>query len=203
MIRYFLFLLVAYSKLSAGAEPNTPPPAGGAQQQTQQPQNSQTGQQPTQKPEEAPSKKPLPVKFDPLNESAPEEILVFQELSKRSEELRGREEAFKVKTLNLKAAETALEEKLKNFDTLKQELVKLLDTLKEKDEKQFKDLVTIFSSMKPKQAASILNQMDFPTLKEIIKRMAQKKAAVILASMDTRKARELTHKLANDGQKIG
>ena len=58
--------------------------------------------------------------------------------------------------------------------------------------KQYLNLVKIYTSMKPKQAATILNTIDMSVLKEIVKRMSQKKAAPILAAMDTKKAKELT-----------
>ena len=57
--------------------------------------------------------------------------------------------------------------------------------------------------MKPKQAASILNQMDMAILKEIVKRMTKKKAALIMAAMDAKKAKDLTQHLAKESQNIG
>ena len=71
-----------------------------------------------------------------------------------------REEALKQQALLLKAAESSMNEKLKHFDLLKQDLLKMLDKLKEKDEKQLEDLVKVYSVMKPKLAANILNLMD-------------------------------------------
>ena len=142
------------------------------------------------------------IKFDPLNESAPEEILLFQELAKRSQEINAREDALKKQTLLLKAAEYSMNEKLKHFDLLKQDLLKMLDKLKEKDEKQFEDLVKIYGDMKPKRAASILNLMDMPFLKEIVKRMGKKKAALILAAMDAKKAKEVSQMLIKESQNI-
>ncbi len=142
------------------------------------------------------------IKFDPLNESAPEEIILFQELAKRSKEITAREETLKQQTLLLKAAESSMNEKLKHFDLLKQDLLKMLDRLKEKDEKQFDDLVKVYSVMKPKMAANILNLMDMSILKEIVKRMGKKKAALILAAMDARKVKDLCQMLAKEGQNI-
>lgn len=146
--------------------------------------------------------KEAPIKFDPLNESAPEEIQLFQELAKRSQEINAKEETLKQQTLLLKAAESSMNEKLKHFDLLKQDLLKMLDKLKEKDERQFEDLVKVYGSMKPKLAANILNLMDMPILKEIIKRMGKKKAALILAAMDSKKAKDLSQMLAKESQSI-
>jgi flagellar motility protein MotE (MotC chaperone) len=143
-----------------------------------------------------------PIKFDPLNESSEGEIVLLQELAHRSQEISAREENLKQQTLTLKAAEASMGEKLKHFDLLKQDLLKMLDKLKDKEEKQVEDLVKIYTNMKPKQAAGILNQMDMVTLKEIVKRMAKKKAALIMAAMDTKKAKDLTQTLAKESQNI-
>ena len=143
-----------------------------------------------------------PIKFDPLNESSEEEIVLFQELAKRSQEISAREENLKQQSLILKAAKASMGEKLKHFDLLKQDLLKTLNKLKENEEKQVEDLVKIYAAMKPKQAASILNQMDMTILKEIVKRMAKKKAALIMAAMDTKKAKDLSQTLAKESQNI-
>ena len=164
-----------------------------------------SGEKPTLEASKQESTKPpkeAKITFDPLNESAPEEIVLFQELAKRSKEINAREEALKQQSLLLKAAESSMNEKLKHFDLLKQDLLKMLDKLKEKDEKQLEDLVKVYSLMKPKLAAHILNLMDMPILKEIVKRMGKKKAALILAAMDARKVKDLCQNLAKESQNI-
>ncbi len=142
------------------------------------------------------------IKFDPLEESSAEEILLFQDLAKRSQEIKAKEEALKKETLLLKAAEVSLNEKLKHFDLLKQDLLKMLETLKEKDNKQLNDLVKIYTTMKPKLAANVWNLMEIPTLKELIKRMEKRKAALILAAMEKEKVKVLSEILAKECQSI-
>jgi len=146
--------------------------------------------------------KDTPFKFDSLEESSPEEVLLFQDLAKRSQEIKAKEEALEKQTLLLKAAEISLGEKLKHFDLLKQDLLKMLDTLKEKDDKQMNDLVKIYVSMKPKSAANILNLMEMPTLKELVKRMDKRKAALILAAMESEKVKKLSEILARECQNL-
>ena len=89
-----------------------------------------------------------------------------------------------------------------DIQEIKQLLLKMLDKLKEKDEKQLEDLVKVYSVMKPKLAANILNLMDMPILKEIVKRMGKKKAALILAAMDAKKVKDLCQTLAKESQSI-
>lgn len=150
----------------------------------------------------AESKTESVIKFDPLEESSAEEILLFQDLAKRSQEIKVKEENLKKQTLLMKAAEVSLNEKLKHFDLLKQDLLKMLETLKEKDNKQLNDLVKIYTSMKPKLAANVLNLMEMQTLKEIVKRMDKRKAALILAAMESEKVKILSEVLAKEGQGI-
>lgn len=141
------------------------------------------------------------VKFDPM-ETSEEEIMLFQDLAKRARELNAKEEQLKTRSLSVKAAEVALNEKLKHFDLLKQDLLKMLEKLKEKDDKQMADLVKIYTSMKPKMAAGVLNIMEMATLKEIVKRMEKRKAALILAAMEKEKVKLLSEILAKERQNI-
>ncbi len=177
----------------AASPPKAEPPIKEASKQTEKPLKETTKDEKV---------KEGSIKFDPLNDSAEEEILLFQELAKRSQEISTREENLKQQTLTLKAAEASMGEKLKHFDLLKQDLLKMLDKLKEREDKQVDDLVKIYTNMKPKQAANILNQMDMITLKEIVRRMVKKKAALIMAAMDTKKAKDLTQTLAKESQNI-
>mgnify|MGYP000119544283 FL=1 len=50
--------------------------------------------------------------------------------------------------------------------------------------------------MKPKDAASIFNEMDMDITLDIIDQMAEKKASPIIAAMDTKNARKITEELA-------
>lgn len=140
--------------------------------------------------------------FDPLD-SSEEEVLLFQDLAKRSQELKEREDKLNKRSLLVKAAEVSLDEKLKHFDLLKQDLMKILEKMKEKDDKQMADLVKIYVSMKPKLAANVLNLMEMPTLKEIVKRMDKRKAALILAAMEAEKVKALSEILAKECQGLG
>lgn len=192
--KVLLFIFTLFCSTSYAATATTTPKVETAAKEI-----SKQTEQPVK---EVTKSKDGPIKFDPLNESSEEEIILFQELAKRSQEISAREENLKQQTLTLKAAEVSMGEKLKHFDLLKQDLLKMLDKLKEKEEKQVDDLVKIYAAMKPKQAASILNQMDMKILTEIVKRMTKKKAALIMAAMDARKAKDLTQHLAKESQNI-
>lgn len=142
------------------------------------------------------------VHFDPLQQSAEEDIYVFIDLAKRDQELSAREQALKKECLFLRAAETSLDEKLKQFNMLKTDLEKLLKRLDANESKQTADLVKMYEAMKPKQAAAIINKIDLALAIQIIKRMNKKKAAFILAALDSKRAKDVTQGLAKETQNI-
>lgn len=144
----------------------------------------------------------VPVRFDPLSQSAEEDIKVFIDLSKRDQDLRKREHSLKKEALLLRAAENSLDEKLKEFNLLKGDLDKLLKRLEEHENKQTSDLVKMYEAMKPKQAAGIFNRLELMLSIQLIKRMNRKKAALLLAAMDSQKAKDITQGLAKESQNI-
>jgi flagellar motility protein MotE (MotC chaperone) len=58
-------------------------------------------------------------------------------------------------------------------------------------------LVLLYQTMKPAEAANVLNGMDTPLVVDIFLLMRERNAAPILANMDPQKAREVTDALAN------
>ncbi|HEY7577382.1 MAG TPA: hypothetical protein VH855_07270, partial [Acetobacteraceae bacterium] len=90
-----------------------------------------------------------------------------------------------------------------------QALQKKLETLeaarKEREDASWQGLVKLYEAMKPRDAATIFNDLDMPVLLQVVDRMKEAKAAPVLAAMQPDKARDLTAKLAQmrtrrDGQ---
>ena len=54
----------------------------------------------------------------------------------------------------------------------------------------------LYETMKPRDAATIFNDLDMPVLLSVVDRMKDAKAAPVLAAMQPDKAREVTTKLA-------
>ena len=65
----------------------------------------------------------------------------------------------------------------------------------EEQEQQLTSLVTMYESMKPKDAARILGQLDMDVLLQVVRRMSERKMAPILAAMDPIAAQDLTVQL--------
>ena len=67
---------------------------------------------------------------------------------------------------------------------------------KEREDTSWQGLVKLYEAMKPRDAATIFNDLEMPVLLQVVDRMKEAKAAPVLAAMQPDKARDLTAKLA-------
>ncbi|MCP4936439.1 MAG: hypothetical protein GY927_20105 [bacterium] len=117
-------------------------------------------------------------------------------LSKRREQLDAREKELGLRLNLIKAAEKRIDQRidiLKELDTKIQRFAKVQE---EKKKTQFAMLVKMYSSMKPKGAALIFNELDKKVLLGIMKNMKPQAMSAILAAMAPVKARQITISLA-------
>ena len=67
---------------------------------------------------------------------------------------------------------------------------------RDRDEANWRGLVKLYESMKPRDAAAIFNDLDMPVLLQVVDRMKEIKAAPVLAAMQPDRAQQLTAELA-------
>ena len=67
---------------------------------------------------------------------------------------------------------------------------------KQREDAGWQGLVKVYETMKPKDAATIFNDLSMPVLLQVVDRMKDSKAALILAAMNPDKARDVTAELA-------
>jgi flagellar motility protein MotE (MotC chaperone) len=67
---------------------------------------------------------------------------------------------------------------------------------REREDTSWKGLVKVYEAMKPRDAATIFNDLETPVLLQVVDRMKEAKTAPVLAAMQPDKARDLTAKLA-------
>jgi flagellar motility protein MotE (MotC chaperone) len=79
---------------------------------------------------------------------------------------------------------------------LQHQLEGLQQARQQRDDASWQGLVKLYESMKPRDAATIFNDLEMPVLLGVVDRMKDRTAAPILAAMQPEKARELTIKLA-------
>ncbi|HEX3996096.1 MAG TPA: hypothetical protein VHX39_33410 [Acetobacteraceae bacterium] len=129
----------------------------------------------------------------PMSDS---ERSLLQDLRQRRQELDARAVALKTRESMLVAAEQKLSARLEQLQALQKKLEYLDAAQQQKEEAGWQGLVKLYEVMKPKDAATIFNDLSMPVLLQLMDRMKDAKAALVMAAMNTDKAREVTDQLA-------
>jgi len=124
------------------------------------------------------------------------ERTVLLELRQRSQALDARDAAVTAREATLAAAELRLNARVSELQALQQKLQDLEKARQEREDASWQGLVKLYESMKPRDAATIFNDLDMNVLLGVVDRMKDAKAATILAAMQPDKAREVTTRLA-------
>jgi hypothetical protein len=134
-------------------------------------------------------------------------VQVLETLSKRRETLNQREKELHFKSALLTASEERIDKKIDELKILQKGVATLLQAYRTQDDENIKSLAKIYESMKPREAARILSDLETPVLLKVITHMREMRSSAILANMATDKARDVTlalardHKLMDDTQK--
>lgn len=174
------------------------------------PQTPQTAA-PATIPAAATQAKPEPVPAPPsAQEAGPPPVSdaeksVLLELRQRRQELDARDATLGARESVLAAAEQKLSARVAELQALQGKLERLENARKEREDASWQGLVKLYQAMKPREAATIFNDLDMPVLLQVVDRMKEAKAAPVLAAMQPDKARDLTARLAQmrtkrDGQ---
>lgn len=125
------------------------------------------------------------------------EVRVLQSLSRRRDALDRRESEIGMRENLLSAAEKRIDQKIAKLKNIEDTIQASLKQYDEQEEAKMKSLVKIYESMKPKDAARILQKLDMAVLLELSERMREQKMAAILAQMNAEMAKTVTMELAN------
>ncbi len=124
------------------------------------------------------------------------ERALLQDLRSRKLEIDARDRATSEREAVLSAAEHKLSERVDQLAALQTRLEALDTERKRHDEANWAGLVHTYEAMKPRDAASIFNDLDLAVLLPVLDRMKEGKAALVLAAMQPERARLVTTKLA-------
>ncbi|HEY1932298.1 MAG TPA: hypothetical protein VGG99_09825 [Acetobacteraceae bacterium] len=124
------------------------------------------------------------------------ERTVLLELRQRRQELDRRELALNARESVLAAAEQKLSARVEELSALQKRLEALEAAREQREDAGWQGLVKLYQDMKPRDAATIFNDLDMPVLLAVLDRMKEAKAALIMAAMNPDKAREVTARLA-------
>jgi flagellar motility protein MotE (MotC chaperone) len=127
---------------------------------------------------------------------SPSELQMLQSLGVRRGQLDQREEGMDVQLQLIAAAEGKLDAKFKALDALKGDIKGLLGQADEQQQQEVNRLVSVFTAMKPKNAAAQMMTLDDSVRLPIASRMKERTLAAILAQMPPAEANKITSALA-------
>ncbi|MBF0274436.1 MAG: hypothetical protein HQK84_04300 [Nitrospinae bacterium] len=140
------------------------------------------------------------VKFYKEKEKGEVEVIknlkLLNELKERQKSLEEKEMELKNKESQIKTIESSIDTKLADMQTLKNQLEELITMRKDLGEKNIKQLVKVYESMKPAEAAIVIEKLEEDIAVQVLKRMLGKKAGKILDVMNPAKTVRLSGEIA-------
>lgn len=148
------------------------------------------------------SSTPTPPTLTPPDDSdvSPAEMEVLKQLSDRRTQLDKRAKDLDTREALIQVTEQRVDQKIKEMETLRQQLQSMVNQVSEAQAVQVENLVKIYETMKPEEAARIFETLDMPVLLGVIQRMKPARTAPIMAKMAPQKAKELTIALTKQDQ---
>ena len=191
-----------------GAAKNTAAPSGDADitgsVEKEKPKEEKKAEEP--KPA-APETKPEGVVYHPEDGQpavSASERAILERLQARRQELDARAREIDIRENLLKAAEKRIETKVEEMKATESRISAANEQKAEADSARLKGIVTMYESMKPKDAARVFDRLEMPVLIEIASQIAPRKMSDILGLMQPESAERLTVELArraNGGDK--
>lgn len=124
------------------------------------------------------------------------EIEVLRSLADRRVELDERAEQLDTREQMAAAAESRLDEQIAELKELETGVQALLTTMEQKRDERLEGLVSVYQSMKPKDAARIFETLSNDVLLEVSQRMKHAQLGAVMSAMSSKRAEELTRLLA-------
>jgi flagellar motility protein MotE (MotC chaperone) len=125
------------------------------------------------------------------------EVNVINAMGKRRKELDAREGQLFIQANMIAAAEKRVDAKIAQLKSLQAQITALLVQRDDAQKMQVASLVKTYSTMKPKDAARIFNNLPDEVLVPVAHDMKSDVLALVLANMNADNAKSLTVKLAN------
>ena len=139
---------------------------------------------------------PAPAAPAPPTPEALAERALLESLRARRLVIEQRGEDATQRELLLTAAERRLSERLDELRALQARLAVDVRARDEREEAGIRQLVRVYESMRPRDAAAILDDLDMPVLLQVLDRMREAKAAPVMAAMRPERARAATTELS-------
>jgi flagellar motility protein MotE (MotC chaperone) len=128
---------------------------------------------------------------------SPAERAILERLKERRLELEQRARELDTRENLIQAAEKRLEARVAELKDVEARINAAMNKRDEADQARFKSLVTMYESMKPKDAAKIFDRLDRKVLLEVAVLINPRKMSEILSQMSPEAAERLTVEIAN------
>jgi flagellar motility protein MotE (MotC chaperone) len=139
----------------------------------------------------------LPTKMPAVN---PETFRMLETIEKKNRELKRREEELRIEELRIKAIEAKVSKDLEKIEKVISESKQQLGIQDEKTKENVESLIKVYSSMKPQEAASLIEAINDDLALRIVAGMKSKIAGKVLSKLDVKVAKRISETLA--GKKI-
>lgn len=117
-------------------------------------------------------------------------------LQQKEFEIRKKEEQLKEKEDRLNKLEKEIEQKVKDLLALQKEFQSARNEKQETQTAKVRGLAKIFGTMKPKDAAKLMENLDDKLVMSIVSTLTPDEAAAVLALMDVKKAAKISEALS-------
>ena len=147
----------------------------------------------------APESKPegTPVKMDEAQpQVSASERAILERLQARRQEIEARQREIDIRESLLKSAEKRIEGKVEEMKAVESRISATQAEQKAAEAQRLKGLVTMYESMKPKDAARVFDRLEMSVLIEIASAIAPRKMSDILGLMSSEAAERLTVEMA-------
>jgi len=125
-----------------------------------------------------------------------ETFRMFETIKKKNQELKRREEELKIKELKLKEIEAKVSKNLEKIEKRISKSKQQLGIQEEKTKENVQALVKVYSSMKPGEAAKLIEAIDEDLALKIVSGMKSKIAGQVLSQLDVKVAKRISETLA-------
>jgi flagellar motility protein MotE (MotC chaperone) len=132
---------------------------------------------------------------------SPETFRMIETIESKNRELKKREEELRLKQIRLEALEAKVLKDLKKIEQSISASKEQMGIQDEKTKENVEALIKVYSSMKPEEAANLVEAIDEALALQIISGMKSKIAGQVLSNLDVKVAKRISESLAGKKEK--
>lgn len=140
----------------------------------------------------------LPDQVPPVS---PETFRMIEIIENKNRELKKKEEELRLKEVRLQALEAKVRKDLEKIEKSILESKAQIGAQDEKTKENVDALIKVYSSMKPEEAANLVEAIDEDLALQIVSGMKSKIAGQVLSKLDVKVAKRISEKLAGKREK--